>query len=136
MQSTRNDSANSDNPGDGATGTTGATSATSATGTTGPAFNSYLNAMKTADQAGIPVDGIITLDVVMITGTDLTYDGAVFVDGISVSSTIDMLIGTMNVYAATAGDTFGFINGSDGPIDIVASGAPGPIGTVSVFRIS
>ncbi len=64
------------------------------------------------------------------------FPGLIFVDGISVASTIDMLVGTMTVYAATAGDTFGFINGSDGPVDVVASPAPGPFGTVSIFRIA
>ncbi len=64
------------------------------------------------------------------------FPGLVFVDGISVSSVIDMLVGTMNVYAATAGDTFGFINGSDGTVDVVSSPAPGPFGTVSVYRIA
>ncbi len=77
-----------------------------------------------------PVAGTTALEVDMN-----LFPGTIFVDGIAVSSTIDMLVGTVTVYTATAGDTFGFINGSDGPVDILTTAAPGPIGTVSVFRI-
>ena len=41
----------------------------------------------------------------------------------------------MLIYAATAGETFRFVNNSDGPISIVLVGLSGNIGTVSAFRI-
>ncbi|MCB2328755.1 hypothetical protein LGL03_24110, partial [Clostridium tagluense] len=55
--------------------------------------------------------------------------------GISITATNPIISGSNRVYAATAGETFRFVNNSSGPISIVLVGLSGPIGTVSIFRI-
>ena len=64
------------------------------------------------------------------------FPGATFVGGISITATNPTLNGSNIVYAATAGESLGFVNNSNGPISIVLAGISGPIGTISVFRIA
>jgi hypothetical protein len=63
------------------------------------------------------------------------FPSLTFVGGIGITATNPVVNGSNIVYAATAGDSLGFVNSSNGPISIVLEGLPGPIGTISVFRI-
>ena len=77
-----------------------------------------------------PNAGTVSIQIDMV-----KFPGPIFVGGISITATNPMLNGSNIVYAATAGDTFGFVNNSTGPISVVLVGLLGPIGTISIHRI-
>ncbi|MBU3182797.1 hypothetical protein [Clostridium psychrophilum] len=77
-----------------------------------------------------PDPGTVSIQIDMVKFPDLT-----FVGGISITATNPLLNGSDIVYAATAGDTFGFVNNSNGAISLVLVGLLGPIGTISIHRI-
>ncbi|WP_304519383.1 hypothetical protein [Clostridium estertheticum] len=62
--------------------------------------------------------------------------GPTFLGGISITATNPTLNGSILAYIATAGDSFDFVNSSNGTIGIVLSGLNGPIGTICIFRIA
>ena len=76
-----------------------------------------------------PNPGTVSIEIDLVT----SLHGRV--GGISITATNPLITGSNLIYAATAGETFRFINNSDGPISIVLVGLSGPIGTISTFRI-
>ncbi|WP_443661205.1 hypothetical protein [Clostridium sp.] len=63
------------------------------------------------------------------------FPAETFIAGISITATNPTLNGSLISYPATAGDTFGFVNNSNGLISILLVGITGPIGTATIFRI-
>ena len=63
------------------------------------------------------------------------FPAKTFIGGISITSTNPTLNGSLIAYTATAGDTLGFVNNSNGPISVLVVGITGPISTATIYRI-
>lgn len=63
------------------------------------------------------------------------FPAQTFIAGISITATNPTLNGSLIAYTATAGDTLGFVNNSNGLISILVVGITGPLATATIFRI-